>query len=113
MKTLILTLLLTAVPALAAPPPQPAPPVPFTIESEPRAPHTTVYPGVVHIESHAARINIAYLPVLEPLPGSVPSTTSVIPTAFALNHTSFPEKKPRPRSARLNPQWLTAGPSRY
>ena len=26
----------------------------------------------------------------EPLPGSVPANTSVLPTAFALNHVSFP-----------------------
>ena len=38
-------------------------------------------------------MHVDALPTLrEPLPGSVPANTSVLPTAFALNHVSFPYK---------------------
>src|SRR5438045_9199806 len=104
MKTLILWL------ALSAPPT--APPVPFQIQTPPPQPRTQHYPGVVRVETHAARFTIAYLPLLQPLPGSVPTTTYTTPTAFALNHVSFPERaKPRTAATRLNRQWLTAAGS--
>jgi hypothetical protein len=36
------------------------------------------------------RVRVAWLPVLAPFPGSVPSTTSVMPDAFALLGTEYP-----------------------
>ena len=36
---------------------------------------------------------VAWLPILAPLPGSVPTTTSVMPDAFALNRTELPWRK--------------------
>ena len=68
-------------------------PIPFSFQPEPQHARTEHYPGVVRVTDHNTRYTIAYLPLLAPLPGSVPSTTSTIPTAFALNHVTFPYKK--------------------
>ena len=49
--------------------------------------------GSLVITSRHTNVRIAWLPILAPLPGSVPTTTSVMPDAFALNHVEYPWRK--------------------
>lgn len=52
-----------------------------------------VHLGSVVVQDGDTNVRMAYLPIMAPLPGSVPSTTQVLPTAFALLHTQFPYRK--------------------
>jgi hypothetical protein len=101
MKRLLFALLVASVAAAAN---AQTKTVPFVFQPEPETHHTEHYPGAVVVTTHAAQIRIAYLPLLAPLPGSVPSTTSVIPTAFMLNHVEFPQRRVTARRVRTSLQ---------
>jgi hypothetical protein len=49
--------------------------------------------GSLVIQDGDTNYRLAWLPIMAPLPGSVPGTTHVLPTAFALLHTEFPYRK--------------------
>lgn len=54
--------------------------------------------GSLVMTGGSTNVRLTWLPLLAPLPGSVPTTTSVMPDAFALNHVEFPWRKGlRPR----------------
>jgi hypothetical protein len=50
--------------------------------------------GMVSGTDFGTRWHVAYLPLLAPLPGSVPTTTRVVPTAFALLNVPLPGGSP-------------------
>ena len=54
--------------------------------------------GSLVVTGGSTNVRIAWLPILAPLPGSVPTTTSVMPDPFTLNHVELPWRKGlRPR----------------
>ena len=59
-------------------------------------PQHRVHFGVGTIEFRALGMDwrIGYLPILAPLPGSVPGTTNHMPDAFSLNHLVIPGAPP-------------------
>lgn len=68
-------------------PPKPV----FSIQ--PQVQRVDLEPGAVEINTGAARVRIAYLPRLAPLPGSFPTRDwSQPPNPFALTGTQIPEK---------------------
>jgi hypothetical protein len=79
----------------------PAGETPFVVRTErPDASKVMVKIGSLTVNRRDLRTRVAWLPVLAPFPGSVPSTTSVMPDAFALLGTEFPYRpgmKPRSR----------------
>jgi hypothetical protein len=74
--------------ALAADPPQR--PDPFVIIAPKEAPRVDVEIGAAEINTHAARIRIAYLPRMAPLPGTLPRSIASMPNAFELLNVSLP-----------------------
>lgn len=62
----------------------------FVITKTPGKDTTHVHLGWIEATSGKTQVRFAYLPILAPLPGSVPTTTSVMPDAFALNHVELP-----------------------
>jgi hypothetical protein len=68
----------------------------FVVNTTPETPgrvNVDVNVGSLVITSRHTNARIAWLPILAPLPGSVPTTTSVMPDAFALNHVEYPWRK--------------------
>ena len=62
-------------------------------KSEPGQHKLEVYFGSLVWTGGDTTARIAWLPILAPLPGSVPTTTSVMPDAFSLLHTELPWRK--------------------
>ena len=56
-------------------------------------PRVDVEIGAAEIHTHAARIRVAYLPRLAPLPGTLPRSIATMPNAFELLGTSLPQRK--------------------
>jgi hypothetical protein len=50
--------------------------------------------GMIDVNAGNTQLHFAYLPFLAPLTGSVPGTTRVWPTAFALLNVDFPGGAP-------------------
>jgi hypothetical protein len=68
----------------------------FVVNTTPETPgrvNVDVNVGSLVITSRHTNVRIAWLPILAPLPGSVPTTTSVMPDAIALNHVEYPWRK--------------------
>lgn len=74
--------------ALAADPPQR--PDPFVILAPKPTQRVDVEIGAAEINTHAARIRIAYLPRMAPLPGTLPHSIATMPNAFQLLNVSLP-----------------------
>jgi hypothetical protein len=83
----LLTLLISGA-ALAADAPQR--PDPFIIITPHETPRVDVEIGAAEINTHAARIRVAYLPRLAPLPTTLPHSTAEMPNAFQLTGLSLP-----------------------
>lgn len=75
---------------LAADPPQR--PDPFVILAPKETPRVDVEIGAAEINTHAARIRVAYLPRMAPLPGTLPHSIATMPNAFQLLNVSFPQR---------------------
>ena len=54
---------------------------------------TDVHLGSVSVTGGQTNVRVAWLPLLAPLPGSVPTTTSVMPDGFALTGLELPWRK--------------------
>jgi len=90
MRTLgiITLLLLLAVPAIAQ---NPSSNTTFTIRTE--RPRADIEIGAAEFNTHAARIRIAYLPRLAPLPGTFPTRSwGQLPNPLELTRTEIPER---------------------
>src|ERR1051325_125136 len=74
--------------ALAADPP--TRPDPFVILTPQETKRVDVEIGAAEINTHAARIRVAYLPRLAPLPGTLPHSIGTMPNAFQLLNVSLP-----------------------
>src|ERR1051325_4587643 len=79
--------------ALAADPP--TRPDPFVILTPQETKRVDVEIGAAEINTHAARIRVAYLPRLAPLPGTLPHSIGTMPTAFHLPSVPLPSRLPR------------------
>ncbi len=72
----------------------------FVVNTTPNEPGIKVDMNLASlaVTGGSTNVRVTWLPLLAPLPGSVPTTTSVMPDAFALNHVEFPWRKGlRPR----------------
>jgi len=67
---------------------QQAPPLVVITPKEP--PRVDVEIGAAEINTHAARIRIAYLPRMAPLPGTLPRSMATMPNAFDLLGMQLP-----------------------
>jgi hypothetical protein len=76
--------------ALAADPPQQTDP--FVIIAPKPTQRIDVEIGAAEINTHAARIRIAYLPRMAPLPGTLPHSIATMPNAFELLNVSLPQR---------------------
>jgi hypothetical protein len=68
----------------------------FVVNTPPETPSKVrIHMNFASLQMTGGRTNlrVTWLPLLAPLPGSVPTTTSVMPDAFALNHVEFPWRK--------------------
>jgi hypothetical protein len=63
---------------------------PFIIVTPHETPRVDVEIGAAEINTHAARIRVAYLPRLAPLPGTLPHSIAEMPNAFQLTGMSLP-----------------------
>ena len=70
--------------ALAADPPT------LVVITPSQPPRVDVELGAAEINTHAARIRVAYLPRLAPLPGTLPRDIGRMPNAFELLNVSLP-----------------------
>jgi len=70
----------------------------FTSEPAPPAPRSNFHVGIGYVEFRALGMQwrVGFLPILAPLPGSVPTTRGGMPDAFALNHLTIPGALPLP-----------------
>jgi hypothetical protein len=90
----IALLLFAAAAATHAQTTTPSDALPLSIWSEPEKHEVRMVPGFVTLHINDFTFHIPYIPLVEPLPGSVPGRTSVIPTAFELLHMQFPYRTP-------------------
>ena len=68
----------------------------FVVNTSPETPSKVrVHMNFASLQTTGGKTNVrvTWLPLLAPLPGSVPTTTSVMPDAFALNHVEYPWRK--------------------
>jgi hypothetical protein len=74
----------------------------FVMSRSPHAPgerDLDVEVGGLVLKGGNTTVRVAWLPILAPFPGSVPTTTSVMPDAFSLLRTELPWRKGlRPRN---------------
>ena len=83
----LLTLLIGSA-AFAADSPQR--PDPFIVVTPHETPRVDVEIGAAELNTHAARIRVAYLPRMAPLPGTLPHSIAEMPNAFQLTGMSLP-----------------------
>ncbi len=88
---------LTGAAALA----QQAPPT-LVVVTPNQAPRVDVEIGAAEINTHAARIRVAYLPRMAPLPGTLPHSIATMPNAFDLLGTQLPYRFSPSSVAGLN-----------
>src|SRR6266508_1749 len=86
----LLTMLIAGAAALAADPPQRPT---LVVLSPQETPRVDIEIGAAEINTHAARIRVAYLPRLAPLPGTLPRSIATMPNAFELLGTSLPYRR--------------------
>ena len=75
---------------MAADPPQRTDP--FVILAPKPTQRIDVEIGAAEINTHAARIRIAYLPRMAPLPRTLPHSIATMPNAFQLLNVSIPQR---------------------
>ncbi len=83
-------MLIASAAALAADPPQRST---LVVISPKETPRVDIEIGAAEINTHAARIRVAYLPRLAPLPGTLPHSIATMPNAFELLGTSLPYRR--------------------
>jgi hypothetical protein len=86
----LFTLLIGSAAMAADPPQQTSPSSTLAVVAPAETQRVDVEIGAAEINTHAARIRIAYLPRLAPLPGTLPRSIAETPNAFELLGTSLP-----------------------